>query len=708
MSDYYYHHGRRMKKGALNRIAEVPAEDDDSSWTTSDSRQVSTASSEVPHMWKEEGSVQDNVARRTSGRSVTFSPSRGRSKKMSYFSVQEPWVRETLRQGSPEKESSVEEPPTPPPPDPEPPTPPPPDPQPPTPPPPDPQPPDLEESLSPPLVEEDTEPSLQEEESEEEEKREESRDDVAEVDFHDISLADPPAAEPSVSSIDRRSIGLTKSEIYQAPTPLHDLCYTAMSAGDIHRFLESFPGSPRRRTARDLSTAASHKDEQGRLPLHIISQNRALAESLFPVDEDGIPTLVSSTSTMTDMAMGKEVTTFLLDVLLAANPMGMKSQDANGYIPFQRALIEWICDVHTVESPKLRKWGLGSRRLSSYSRLSAPSKLQHMVHSGAQSVTTAIAWAGKSLPFQTESNRTMDSKGNKTSEADVEDGRQESNVSTNDSGVILDGLDSNHYDHAWAVNHFPTHVRLTSQVKFAIKMVSTILDDLDEYVSSHSFKRRALMKRRSDGTGSTGRYSDSFDGAMDELTNYCFTESSDKIASSVVQSLAATPNLVKTLFLLEDEEEREWVFSSTLFRRIVLHENSIGPWLTAMLQSSRKRVSHRGLEYLGYLSHTLETNDEGWGVQRRKSSVNFNRVSHAHDELHEKVSELEGFIPSLLSLDERGIEEAATTLIVRKVLDRMISRPFAVSVSGCLVAFFIRWYYLSSNASHHCCAGGSV
>lgn len=113
-----------------------------------------------------------------------------------------------------------------------------------------------------------------------------------------------------------------------------------------------------------------------------------------------------------------------------------------------------------------------------------------------------------------------------------------------------------------------------------------------------------------------------------------------------------------------------------------MSETSIGPWLTGMLQSSKKNVSQRALQYLTFLSDTLEAYPYGWGPQStRKSSSNFSRSPiDVHEELHKKVGELDGFITSLIALDERKIEEAATTLVVRKVLDRRISKPFAVSI----------------------------
>lgn len=131
-----------------------------------------------------------------------------------------------------------------------------------------------------------------------------------------------------------------------------------------------------------------------------------------------------------------------------------------------------------------------------------------------------------------------------------------------------------------------------------------------------------------------------------------------------------------------------------------MSENSIGPWMTGMLQSSKKGVSKRALQYLVYLSDTLEAYPNGWGAQAGgKSSSNILRQSsEPHQELHEKVSELEGFIPSLLALEERKIEEAATTLVVRKVLDRMISKPFAVSIV-LLDAIFLTLLIISFRAA---------
>ena len=53
----------------------------------------------------------------------------------------------------------------------------------------------------------------------------------------------------------------------------------------------------------------------------------------------------------------------------------------------------------------------------------------------------------------------------------------------------------------------------------------------------------------------------------------------------------------------------------------------------------------------------------------------------------DELSRLQDFIPALLALGDRGIEDASATFIVKKVLDRIVSRPFAVTVILCDALF---------------------
>jgi hypothetical protein len=146
--------------------------------------------------------------------------------------------------------------------------------------------------------------------------------------------------------------------------------------------------------------------------------------------------------------------------------------------------------------------------------------------------------------------------------------------------------------------------------------------------------------------------------------------------------VASIPDLVKTILLIEDDDDREYILSTSIVRRIMLSKHSIGPWLPAMLQSKDKRLPQRTVDYLKSVS------SECCGEKQSGKSKNpSGPESAASTQLIDEVSRLQDFIPSLLTLGDKGIEDASTIFVVKKVLDRMISRPFAVTVVLCDAVF---------------------
>lgn len=568
----------------MNRISEGSHEEEEAETPKMDARKSSSSlqsssssSEEVPHIWKEQGSAADNVARRTAHntRSVTFSPEEPTfGKRLSYFSVQKPWVQRTFEEDDDKEPSSspfdenvdsiyttdesilersrsteismcetttsqktvittVEE-----------------------------------EAASEPPVE-SPKPSKGEGQVLLEECRnddEESLDDqhnhniATELKFkkgmedqtpmeewHSSPLLVSPLNDNSELSITKnlspnRRMSFVTGDVYQPPTNLHDVCYNAQLPSDLLAFQASVPldSSSGRKQLKQVAQDARARDYKGRTPLHLISQNHAISSILFPDDDDSVFGLHHSLSNMSDASEKKQVTDFILDVLLAANPNSMKLQDVNGHVPFERGLIEWIHIMHNVESPKSKAWGLGSRRFSSYSRMSAPSKISHMWQSTTNQVS---AWAGKSFPFTPASARSMGTMENSSPKKtdDIENGI---GIGSDGGPIGISEEEELPDDTSWALDHFPSHVQLTSHVKFCITLLSTILDHLDDYVPSRSFRRRSQMDRRSNGSNQTR---DSFDVAMDEFRDYCFTESAETIALDIVQEIAAIPYLVKTM-----------------------------------------------------------------------------------------------------------------------------------------------------------------
>lgn len=139
---------------------------------------------------------------------------------------------------------------------------------------------------------------------------------------------------------------------------------------------------------------------------------------------------------------------------------------------------------------------------------------------------------------------------------------------------------------------------------------------------------------------------------------------------------------MKTILLIEDDEDREFALSTPIIRRAMLSKHSIGTWLTDVLQSRDRRLSERAVDYLKRVSSECSGEKHG-----RKSSGSPSHEKLVSDQVVDEVSRLQDFIPALLALGDRGIEEASTTYVVKKVLDRMISRPFALTVLLCDAVF---------------------
>jgi hypothetical protein len=444
------------------------------------------------------------------------------------------------------------------------------------------------------------------------------------------SSLSPGDSRPVMSRTNAQMELLTSDKIYQPPTHLHDVCYRAKHVDDLMDFLQS----PNVR-GRDLSSSAVRKDKKGRIPMHIFSENHALAGSIFtPLDpDDDFQVLQQLSSFGRDQSNDKKLTKFLLEALLSTNPTGVTWKDNEGFMPFERSLVQWTRSIYSAKQTR------SNRTLSSASRRKSVTAdtLHSMWASTTMTVTSAMSWAGRSLHFQTNlpDDEASDMECGTLAEASVIDPR--------------------------APTTFPTApVRLTSLARCSFKVLSIIVDQLEEHIAKNSNRSLRNVAQRQESL-----QSDSFDAALDSFRSFCKADSAVDVARRLVEQIAKVPNLVLTIFLLDDESDKEWVLNSTLFKRIAVHHASVDPWINAMMQNSDKSVARRGLEYLRYVSDAVATSK---GID---------------DDFLESISQLEGFIPSLLALEERQIEEAATTFIVRSVLDKMISRPFAATVVFC-------------------------
>ena len=552
------------------------------------------------------------------------------------------------------------------------------------------------------------------------------------------SLGTPPQSPEYRPQISRRSGQLdimTSERIYQPPTSLHEICFTAKSAGEIRTFLLS----PEARGC-DPVVAAGRLDHRGRLPLHVISENLGISAALYDPDDhasSGAAALsphslsLSSTGSMSASPFGQAqhryVSKFVIDVLLSSNPSGAALMDHTGCVPFERALRGWVDRIQQKPVPVAR-----NQSLSSFSRRSnaAKDRIQNVWMSTSASVSTALNRVGLSLHLsQTSSstrgipinssgatgdddpsvvhnsngnihtNTNTNSNANANTNTNVRDEEQGVNGPTGSNGLnngvsspTIAGTAASPTTNNTNGNSQPPEFRfklsnpvhLTSHAKFAIRMLSLILEHLDASTRSESFEQRVERQQ-------AALQSDSFDADMNTYRDVPFrrSESMSDVATNMVKQLASIPNFIPIVLSLNDPDEFEWVVSTTLLKRVILRAESIGKWLPTSLQSQQKLVSAIGLHYLQLVSDGIE--ETAAATERHQQrfrlrgsttpmpSFGKSRMEEV-EELQHKLSAQESFIPSLLALDERSIEEAATTLIVRRVLDTMISRLFAVSV----------------------------
>lgn len=155
----------------------------------------------------------------------------------------------------------------------------------------------------------------------------------------------------------------------------------------------------------------------------------------------------------------------------------------------------------------------------------------------------------------------------------------------------------------------------------------------------------------------------------------------DKICRDLLPTYMAEkfPFLLKTVLLLEEDggETRRRLLKMSIFRRILVCPESVGPWLTSMLH--KKGIpSIRGVDYLAMLSQTsVEDYVGGFRTILLEDIDNF----HEHRcRLFDAIEALPGTIASLVILDERETERAAATQVAWYIMSKNLLRPFVVGL----------------------------
>jgi hypothetical protein len=535
-------------------------------------------------------------------------------------------------------------------------------------------------------------------------------------------------ADSTRANLEIENCSTEDAKLLLSSLELHVLCQNACTVEDLHRIMPKI----------SVETAST-QDQYGRTALHVLSENQVLAESCWcgrqqqhlslPSSIDvapngGIPWSASFSSpsavqrgtrgfhrrtfsTGSNNSLNSTNMVFLLEepntemmehfvivveTIWKTYPPAMMTTDERGCIPFEAALHDW---VNSCYSPN--------------ATFAPAASSEH--HSTIRSLVQSVSAPSSMIPSFRQLKNSLTSRWINASAIGYQNHRsandsqrtiiQQQQLSTLDVEVGHDSLahEIHPLNNTSRNRIMPRQVRVTAPLLSTIKMLSILLEsmadvstvDIENATSTFATRHPRKVRGRS---------------LLDEL-NY---HTQRDMRSSIVHSVASIADFLKTCLFIEDQVQRNQCLETTLMRNVLLSKHSVGTgtWLTDMLQSHEKRTSDLAIDYLQIVSNTsLEQNRDDVqnetikGTAQRPSCTKVcDNDIQSRNELYLEVSRIQNFVPSLLSLGETQIEEAATTKIVREVLDRIISRPFAVTVVFCDALFLALLIFGYRSAVH--------
>lgn len=406
------------------------------------------------------------------------------------------------------------------------------------------------------------------------------------------------------------------------PTRLHQLLSSgsgnSKSATTILSDLEHFVIRP-----KDAATP----DTDGRLPLHLLGDNDEL--------------ISSSITAAWDTAGREEDVLSVFGVrLMQAYPEAITALDAGGHMPFVRLVEDWVNWVQEMKRQRQTK----RRRKDVLTGI-----LFH--HGGSktsepQSNSSSMAAAAAVSRGSGRGHPSVDS-----SDADGVSVFSQAAIDTLASGIT--------------VNLESSGVELWEEVEWCFTMLSKEIDVLRECDSAPG-----AHHLEEDGV------SDDLDPTQD-MQHEPRLRGEQACEQLLVHLLTRIPNLLKTVLAL-DKDSISRLLSTTVMKRVLLRTESVGAWLTKIMQSGLPSSSARGVDYLVAVSKL--TAQDRYGSGRVLSSEDQLTFTREKERLFDAICDLNGMVGSLVVLEEDSLEKALRTKIVWHIVSTKLSRPFVVSL----------------------------
>lgn len=468
------------------------------------------------------------------------------------------------------------------------------------------------------------------------------------------------------------------SELYFAPTKLHKACLSASSFEDFRYQITSSYSSD-----RAITVDIQKKDVNGRNPFHLLALNKKLASSIANEEQED-----DDADANLNIAKAAQISDFVLKFLLPTYPPLLLDSDNNGFLPFEEIIVHWIESVESVKSVDRqlplknlispRTW---LRKISSRDSDKGQSTL--FTKSSSNSSDSERVYTNTNSTEGIPLSPLRECKSCESPSLDTDRLRSETNLNQISepqqyTNCVTNGLH----------NRYSTEVQPTLQLKYVLYLLSAIVDYLGkEEIVVENGKVEHTRSRRSLLTGSRASSERSIDGScfshetqtpvetsrhsceedMDRSESLCDTR------SNLLSKFASTSDIIKSLLLISDISEKDIIFQYSVVRGIMLQKESIGKWLTSMLQS--REAANHAIEYLQLLSDVIK--------EETQSSQQIKETDKKANELYDELCCLHDLIPSMIALDDKIIEKVAVTPVISNVLDRIITTPFA----ACLIFF---------------------
>ncbi len=414
---------------------------------------------------------------------------------------------------------------------------------------------------------------------------------------------------------------------------LHTLCSSMNSIDDLLRAQSLLFGIS--------LNQASQRDYKGETTLHAFSNNKGLAAIIGNPNNEDFETknfLTLYRQPSIDQCSADQlkcaVENFLVEHLLPSFFGAPIAQDNDGQLPFEAGLIDWVSTCH--------KEMYGVSPQSDHGYFSA--------YTNKVSDAVTQAWETTQRAIGRPASKSQ--RGQSIVPSDLE--RGDSTSSTSSAATLAVGK-----------------CKFTPHARFCLRMLSTILDEFEKF--TEGFKTMGMNQQME-------KHSRAIKG-IQQLENV--TGPLD-LCGRVIEKIASIPYLLEVIFSINNESDLEFVLSTKIIKKVLIDKHSVGPWLTNMLQSPQSHISKRAIEYIEKVS----TLCSGKQSDEKKDGTEESKAESAnHEDLIEEVSRLHDFIPSLLALEEKVVEEVSTTLIVKEVMDRIIAQPFVATVVFCDAIF---------------------